>query len=193
MAPAARRTGSAGGSGRRECGGSDLRHGHLGGVARRRLDRDGTIGAHEGPVARPEEEVLLDERAEQRFTRLLVQVPQPPRLWLSQAKSGHFQEFALYSPEDVFRWAESIHPMSRPHVSSSASVAGTWLDGRSSASHELGISFHEQLRCQFAPAGDQGIAMGTGAVPAENRRTANGGGARHGMRRPRSVDAWTGV
>lgn len=69
----------------------------------RGLERRGVFRPHECTIARPEEEVLFDEHPQKGFAGLLIEVPEPPRLRLGQAKSRHFEKLALYSSEHVIR------------------------------------------------------------------------------------------
>ena len=69
------------------------------------------IGPHERTIPRPEEELGIDQRAEQRVARGAIETPEPLRLRRRQPQSGHLDVLAL----------------TRRSTSSSGCCAGMWL------------------------------------------------------------------
>jgi hypothetical protein len=59
------------------------------------------LGAHECAVARPEQKLRIDKRAEQRIARSAIQAPQPLCLRRRQAESGHFDVLPLNAPKHL--------------------------------------------------------------------------------------------
>src|SRR3954468_7938023 len=69
--------------------------------AERGLDRSGVADFHERAVTGLEQELRVDQCAQQRFAYGGVEAPQASRLGTGQSKPGLFEELPLYSPEHV--------------------------------------------------------------------------------------------
>jgi hypothetical protein len=62
------------------------------------------LGPQKGSVTAANQEFGVDERIQHGIARGTIQAPQPLRLRRRQAKSGHFEVFALNTPKDVLEW-----------------------------------------------------------------------------------------
>jgi hypothetical protein len=54
---------------------------------------------HERPIARPKQKLGIDQGAEQRVARCVIEPPKASRLRMCQAQPGHLEKFALDAPE----------------------------------------------------------------------------------------------
>jgi len=61
------------------------------------------IGPHERTIPRPEEELGIDQRAEQRVARGAIETPEPLRLRRRQPQSGHLDVLALNASQYVVK------------------------------------------------------------------------------------------
>ncbi|HXD16700.1 MAG TPA: hypothetical protein VN654_06770 [Vicinamibacterales bacterium] len=59
------------------------------------------IGSHECTIACPEQELRIDQRAEQLVARRAIETPEPLRLLRRQPQSGHLDVFALNASQYV--------------------------------------------------------------------------------------------
>jgi hypothetical protein len=65
------------------------------------LQRTRLLDAHECTVTRPEKELRIDQRVQQCAARRCIEIPETPGLRFRQSHAGHFEEFALNSPQHI--------------------------------------------------------------------------------------------
>src|SRR5262245_44244920 len=90
----------------------------------RRLDGRGLVDAHIRPVASREQELGVDQGAQEQVAGCLVEIPQAPSLRSRQPKPRHFEKLALHPAKHVVYFTDHLYR----HIDLHARVA-SWVMG----------------------------------------------------------------
>src|SRR5262249_21318794 len=66
-----------------------------------RFHRCCVFNSHERAVARPEQELGINERPQQRFAEGGLEPPEPSSLCFGETQSRHLEEFTLNPPKNI--------------------------------------------------------------------------------------------